>query len=87
MVGKAPSLGLPSRISISNQAHGQVSKARSRNITTSCQKNDGTGAKQCLTAFLLRVQDVLWQSFLCGRADLMYITGSEEQWEMHHNKD
>lgn len=87
MIGKVPSLGLPRKTSISNQAHRQVSKARNRNMSRSCQKNDMTGAKQCLPAFLLSVQDVLWQSFACGRADGMYVTGSEGLWEMHCNKD
>jgi len=37
--------GAGSSSSISNQTHRQVSKARNKNITRSCQKNDRRGAK------------------------------------------
>lgn len=49
--GRPRPLGCPTGLSISSQAQRQVSKARKRNTTRRCQKNDMMGAAQCLPAF------------------------------------
>lgn len=49
--GRPRPLGCPTGLSISSQAQRQVSKARKRNTTRRCQKNDVMGAAQRLPAF------------------------------------